>query len=295
MSVCGVLNIDKPTGLTSREVVDQIQRIVRPSKVGHAGTLDPLATGVLIVCVGHATRLIELIQSGRKCYRARFELGRHSDTDDITGNVTLGGDWKPISKDQLQCALAGFVGRIQQVPPQYSAVHVDGQRAYKLARKGKSFELTAKTVDVYSIRIIEVRMPEIEVEIECGSGTYIRSIGRDLGQKLGCGAVMTSLQRTSVSHFDIADAIRVESVEADTIGQHLLPALSAVQDLPRRQLTEDETVTVRCGKSLAVTAESQSHERRIVLVDPAGQMLGMAEFQIEEQRLQPRIIFPAET
>lgn len=292
MSICGILNIDKPEGLTSREVVDHVVRIVRPAKVGHAGTLDPLATGVLVVCVGHATRLIDLIHAGRKRYLARFELGRRSDTDDITGNVIEGGDWTSITQAQLESALSQFVGRIQQKPPQFSAVHVEGQRAYQLARKGQSFELAARPVDVFSIRIVDLQLPEVEVEIECGSGTYIRSIGRDLGGKLECGAVMTRLRRTAVSQFEVADAIDLDAINAEAIKQQIQPAITAVSQLPRRILTARETVDVRCGKSIPAMLSLPSTERQTVLVDPGGEMIGIAEVQFDSQTLQPRIIFP---
>ena len=184
MTYCGVLNVDKPVGVTSRDVVNQVVRLVRPAKVGHAGTLDPLATGVLVVCVGHATRLINLVQEGRKRYRGRFRLGQTSDTDDVTGNVQPAGDWSGITKTQLEAELVEFIGQIQQVPPQFSAVHVQGQRAYDLARRGVAVELTARPVEVFSLQLTAFEPPDFELDVVCGSGTYIRSIGRDLGTRL---------------------------------------------------------------------------------------------------------------
>ena len=201
MKFCGVLNLDKPMGLTSRDVVNRVVRLVRPAKVGHAGTLDPLATGVLVVCVGHATRLISLAQEGRKRYLARFVLGQSSDTDDITGQVTQGGDWTGVKLGDLEGLLPQFVGRIQQVPPQFSAIHVQGERAYDLARRGEVVELQPRPVDVFAIRIVSFQAPALELDIECGSGTYIRSLARDLGARLGCGALMTDLRRLGVGPF----------------------------------------------------------------------------------------------
>ncbi len=307
MTHCGILNLDKPPGMTSRDVVDRVVRLVRPAKVGHAGTLDPLATGVLVVCVGHATRLINLIQEGRKRYLGRFVLGQHSDTDDITGNVTAGSDWSNLTKDHLTAILPDFVGQISQVPPQFSAVHVQGQRAYDLARRGESVELTARPVDVYSLRLSEFRPPEFELEIECGSGTYIRSIGRDLGLKLGCGVVMTQLRRLSVGAFDVATAVLPEVLTVETLGNYLQSPLRVVSHLRSRSLTDDEVVAVRCGKTIAIgegndlpssdllTESWRRSDTRTALVDPLGQLLGIGEIDAVSQRIQPRIVFPAES
>ena len=180
MDWCGVVAVDKPAGFTSRDIVDKVAAIVRPAKAGHAGTLDPLATGVLVIAVGPATRLISYIQQGRKRYVGRFRLGQRSDTDDVEGRITEGGDWTGITETMLTTAAGRFVGSISQVPPQFSAVHVDGRRAYALARRGESVELQARPVEVHSLRVTRFEPPDFELEIECGSGTYVRSIGRDL-------------------------------------------------------------------------------------------------------------------
>ena len=305
MKLCGVLNIDKSIGLTSREVVDRVVKLVRPAKVGHAGTLDPLATGVLVVCVGHATRLINLIQEGRKQYLARFVLGQRSDTDDITGTITAGGDWSHVTKDRLASALLEFTGQILQVPPQFSAVHIQGQRAYDLARRGQAVEIDARPVEVFSIRLTDFRPPEFELEIECGSGTYIRSIGRDLGSMFGCGALMTQLRRMTVGAFPVSEAVPVESLTHETVCRVLQPALRVVSDFRSRKLTIEEAVAIRCGQSIRAVVESgqapqaidqpsvrESTEARTALIGNDGNLLGIAEFVAG--RLQPRIIFPAD-
>lgn len=294
MTICGVLNIDKPAGLSSRDVVDRVLQCVRRTKVGHAGTLDPLATGVLVVCVGHATRLIEMIQQGRKRYRARFELGRQSDTDDITGKVVAGGDWRHVSNERLKSALLDFVGCIQQVPPQFSAVHVNGQRAYKLARRGQSVDLAPRVVNVFSIQVVDAQLPEIELDIECGSGTYIRSIGRDLGIKLGCGAVMNELRRTSVGDFDVAESVSLESVTGTTMGDLIQPARAAVKGMPTHDLTAQEVNAVRCGKRIPAGSIATDSQHQVALVDQFGELLGIAEYEPQHQSLQPRIVFPAD-
>ena len=155
MSWCGLLNVHKPAALTSRQVVDHIQRLVHPAKVGHAGTLDPLATGVLLVCVGPATRLISRVQEGRKRYVGRFRLGQRSDTEDIDSEVVAGGDWSGVTRLQLEQLLPEFVGSILQTPPQISALKVGGQRAYKLARRGHVVDLKPRPVDVFSLELTE--------------------------------------------------------------------------------------------------------------------------------------------
>ena len=174
----GILNLNKPTGWTSRDVVNRVQRLVRPNKAGHAGTLDPLATGVLIVAVGQATRLIEFAHQLPKYYRATFQLGCSSDSDDVDTEV------KPLTQppipthQEVEGALAVFTGVIQQRPPAYSAVHVDGQRSYKLARRGETVELQPRPVTIHSLDVVRYEYPELVLDIHCGSGTYVRALGR---------------------------------------------------------------------------------------------------------------------
>ena len=188
-SMFGVLNLNKPPGVTSRDVVNVVQRIVKPIKVGHAGTLDPMATGVLLVCVGPATRLISLLQQAPKNYVAEFRLGERSDTDDSTGTVSVQeASASSVTMSQLETTLQSFVGSFDQVPPVFSAVKVQGQRAYAKARRGEDVQLLAKRVTVYAIDLLDFSWPVVSLRIRCGSGTYIRSIARDLGEKLGCGA-----------------------------------------------------------------------------------------------------------
>lgn len=305
MNYCGVLNIDKPAGLTSREVVNHVVRLVRPAKVGHAGTLDPLATGVLVVCVGHATRLVTLAQEGRKRYRARFLLGKTSDTDDITGNVSEGGDCSRLTDADVTNLLPEFLGQIAQVPPQFSAVHVRGERAYDLARRGETVELDPRLIEVHSIRPTEVQLPEMELEVECGSGTYIRSIGRDLGIRLGCGAVMTQLRRLAVGPFEARDAIGLDTLTNETIQASLQPALTIVSHFPKRLLSDADTVAVRQGQSIRLgnlsansiesapnQMRSEGTENRVAMTAGDGSLIGIAEVNLVTGRLQPRIVFP---
>ena len=196
MTLFGLLNIDKPRGLTSRDAVNRVERLVRPAKAGHAGTLDPLATGVLVICVGQATRLIQYVQQMRKQYRATFLLGCTSESDDTERELVAIPNAIVPTLEQIDAALPQFMGDIQQRPPAHSAIKIGGKRAYKLARKGADFELAERTVTIHQINLLRYEYPELELDVECGSGTYIRSLGRDLGAASGIGGVMSALERT---------------------------------------------------------------------------------------------------
>lgn len=288
----GLLNLNKPAGWTSRQAVDRVARLVKPAKAGHAGTLDPMATGVLVVCVGKATRLIEFVQQQPKTYRAAFLLGKRSDTDDVTGNVTdVACDDAP-DQSKVESALAGFVGRIEQVPPQFSAVHVDGRRAYKLARRGEEVELAARTVEVHRIELIRYEFPQVELEIVCGSGTYIRSIGRDLGNVLGCGAVMSELQRTAVGPFAIEDSVDPERITAESLHSHLLPALTAVSHLPRYDCTEADVAELRHGRRIPARGSQPVKDGELTaLVGPDGQLAALSVPLEDRPTFQPKQVF----
>lgn len=244
----GILAVNKPQGMTSRDAVNIVQRLIKPVKVGHAGTLDPLATGVLVICLGGATRLVPWIQAGHKHYRAGFRLGLTSDTDDITGTVTPGGDPSGLTQAAVELGLQQFVGQIEQVPPQYSAVHVQGQRAYDLARQGITTDLAAKTIEIDSITLTDWNPPDFTVDIRCGSGTYVRSIGRDLGVQLGCGAIMTSLVRTGVGPFTLNECIALDGLDQTQVMSAIRPPRDAVSHLPLVTLNESEVRKLRQGQ-----------------------------------------------
>ena len=178
---CGFLVLDKPSGMTSRRAVDRVKGLVRPEKTGHCGTLDPLATGVLVVAVGKATRLVSSVHDQRKTYRATFLLGRRSDSDDTETEVEVYEETPVLDEPTIEAALREFLGPISQVPPAYSAVKVGGRRAYKLARAGQELDLKPRTVEIDSIQLLDWDSPRLELEIVCSGGTYIRSLGRDLG------------------------------------------------------------------------------------------------------------------
>jgi tRNA pseudouridine55 synthase len=248
MTLSGILNIDKPAGITSRRAVDIVQRLTRPEKVGHAGTLDPLATGVLVVCVGAATRLIEYVQRMPKSYLGTFLLGRQSDTEDVEGEVVELSDPPVPSVEEIQQAIKNFTGQILQRPPAFSALKVNGQRAYKMARKGEQVQLQPRPVTVHRIEVRAYNYPELTLEVDCGSGTYIRSLGRDLAELLGTQAVMSALVRTAIGNFRLDAARDPREFTGDNIHDSLLPMLCAVDYLPRVKLSAEEIARVRNGQ-----------------------------------------------
>ena len=290
----GILAVAKPEGVTSRDAVNVVQRLVRPTKVGHAGTLDPLATGVLVICLGGATRLVPWIQDGRKHYIATFRLGVTSDTDDITGTVSPGSDPSRITRDEVIAALQHFTGRYEQVPPQYSAVHVHGQRAYDLARQGVVSELAAKTVDVEAITLTVWNPPDFTVEILCGSGTYVRSIGRDVGHHLGCGALMTTLERRAVGPFSLDRCVTLDGLNVELITQHLQPPRDAIAHLPPVQLTVEEMQKLRQGqRCLCAPSITTATGQDYAALDENGDLIGViTPTDDQPPRWTSRIILP---
>ncbi len=269
----GLLNINKPAGLTSRDVVNHVQRIVRPDKAGHAGTLDPLATGVPIVCIGPATRLIEYVQRMPKRYTGTFLLGRESDTEDVEGEVVELVNPPQPTRAGIEAALPALIGEIQQMPPTYSALKVQGQRAYKLARQGKPVQLEPRTISVYDIRVLKFDYPELTLDITCGSGTYVRSLGRDLAASLGTGAVMSALVRTAIGDFSLQDSCRVEQLTRESIDKHLLSPSRAVSQLPAVPLTPEEAAQISRG--LAIDDRFHLNAAEIAAEDANGTLLAI--------------------
>jgi tRNA pseudouridine55 synthase len=275
----GLLNLKKPAGLTSRQVVDRIQRLARPLKVGHAGTLDPLATGVLVVCVGAATRLIEYVQRMPKTYTGAFLLGRHSPTEDVEGEVTELPEAPVPSLEQIAAAAARFLGQIEQRPPAYSALKVNGRRAYDLARKGQPVELAPRAVYIHRIEIKEYDYPRLTLDVQCGGGTYIRSLGRDLATSLGTAAVMAELQRTAIGRFEISQAVDPDAVTAENISSFMLPPRTAIECLPQVVLTAEQAARVRGGlfiDKMPLAADAVGSEAgEIAALDEAGRLLAI--------------------
>ena len=212
----GLLVIDKPVGITSMDVIRKVRRLSGVKKVGHAGTLDPLATGVLLVCLGTATKKVESLMNTPKKYEVAINLSGFSETDDMEGKIDLVKVDQIPTLSEIKKTLLEFEGVIEQVPPRYSAVKISSQPAYKLARQGKVFELKSKKVTIFSIEVISYEWPNLELKIKCGRGTYIRSLARDLGRKLKTGGLVSKLRRTVVGQYNIELSKKLENLESIT-------------------------------------------------------------------------------
>lgn len=295
LTISGLLNINKPKGITSRQVVNQVQKLIKPVRVGHAGTLDPLAMGVLVLCTGSNTRLIRFIQQQPKEYIGEFILGKRSDTDDITGVISETANCRLVTQQELETCLPAFKGKIDQIPPQYSAVHIDGRRAYDLARRGKSFEIQPRKVDVYEIELLDFSFPRFQLRILCGSGTYIRSIGRDLGEQLGVGATMSALTRTRIGPFNLDSAMELnEELSLGTIAENLQPAILAVEQLPHYHCNERELLSLSQGQKLKCKPEqfpATQENIEIAVISPQGGLVAIADWEPAEDQLSPRQVF----
>lgn len=292
--VCsGVLNLNKPSGVTSRDVVDQVGRILRKVKVGHAGTLDPLASGVLIVCIGSATRLIDHVQRMPKTYRTVVRLGARSDTLDADGKVVEVDHPRVPDEQDIQRVLAGMVGEISQLPPVYSAKKIQGKRSYDLARAGRPVELAPRMVRIDRIDLRNYSWPRLELEISCGGGTYIRSIARDVGEALDCGGLVEALVRTRIGHFAIESAIDPTVLTPVSLQHYLCPALEAVPDLPRVVLDPSQVADVLHGRSIDISGllPLPYPEREVALLDSSGRLIAIGHVNTQAETVQPRKVF----
>ncbi len=253
----GVIVVNKPADWTSFDVVNKIKHLTKIKRVGHLGTLDPMATGILLVTVGKATKLFDIMQEKQKTYVARFHFGAETDSLDATGKV-IKTDNKIVTKSQIEKILPQFVGEIPQIPPKYSAKLVDGVRAYDLARKGVQFELKPKKVHIYSLEILDFSENELELKIVCGSGTYIRSICRDLAHELNTVAYMSSLVRTNVSNFSLKDAVNIADLNETNIDKFILP-IKEVLDFQEIKLSETEKAKVLNGQIIDTNLTSGTY------------------------------------
>lgn len=213
MSVNGILNINKPQSITSRQVVDRVRKIFGMPKAGHAGTLDPDATGVLLVCLGKATKLFEPLQAGEKEYEGTLTLGVTTDTMDASGKVIQTADVSSVTEGQIFAAFKKFEGEIEQTPPMFSAIKHKGKPLYKLARRGIKVERPPRIVTIHHLEILEIQKPEVKFRVSCSKGTYIRVLAADIGITIGCGAHLSSLTRTRFGIFTISDAISLSEIE----------------------------------------------------------------------------------
>lgn len=291
----GILNINKPLGKTSFSVVAMVKRLTGERRVGHAGTLDPAATGVLPVCLGRGTRVIEFLVDATKTYRAQVELGVATDTYDATGKVTHKGDSSGITREQLESALAPFRGQIQQTPPMYSALKHRGRPLYELARAGVSIERESRPVEIHSLEIVDWQPPVVTIEVVCGKGTYIRSLAHDLGQDLGCGASLKSLVRLRCGIFDIEDAVSVPRLEdAFRCGywQHFVyPPDTVLLDWSAMVVGDDMERIIKNGSPVDCSGRQSAEAERCRVYTPDGSFLGVLRFNDEKGQWQPEKVF----
>lgn len=222
-TLCGLIVVDKPVGLSSMDVVRRVRRAAGGAKTGHAGTLDPLATGVVICCLGKATKCVEKLMGQPKAYDTVIDLSAFTTTDDLEGEREEIAVPTPPTREQVEAVLPQFMGEVKQTPPIYSAVHVNGQRAYKLARKGESVDMPTKTVRIDAIEILDYAWPSLTLSINCGRGTYIRSLGRDIGKQLGTGGHLASLRRTAVGGYTLEKAHPIDRFESPITQDDLMP------------------------------------------------------------------------
>lgn len=233
----GIINVLKAPGMTSFDVVAQIRRLMKEKKVGHTGTLDPDAVGVLPVCLGRATRMVDLLGDDHKFYRGEITLGTDTDTQDSTGTVLQRREVGAISEERIREVLAGFTGRIQQIPPMVSALKHQGKRLYELAREGIEIERQPREVEIFKLTILRIDLPKIWIDVECSKGTYIRTLAYDTGQALGTGAHLSYLIRTGTGEFTLADSVTLEELQQAQAtgqgGQFLLPVDYGIRSLPK--------------------------------------------------------------
>ena len=247
----GLLLLNKPEGITSFSAVSAVKRIAGEKRVGHTGTLDPMATGVLPILLGRATVLSGIMLDADKRYTAKIKLGTVTDTDDITGEI-ITRNKVDISEEKLKEALAHFTGRIKQTPPMYSAIKKDGVRLYKLAREGKTAEIPSRDIEIYSIDVLKSLNEDFEfvIDTHVSKGTYIRSLARDIGEYLGCGATLAGLERTYASGFNISECMPLDKLSGENIGEYILSEEKAVSYLPKINVTEKQAVRFSNGGQL---------------------------------------------
>jgi tRNA pseudouridine55 synthase len=292
--VSGVLVVDKPVGMSSHDVVQVIRRGTGIRRAGHTGTLDPRASGVLVVLIGPAVRLSEFVSASDKRYQATIRLGSSTETYDAEGEITMtGASIEDISEEGFSDVLQNYIGEIEQVPPPYSAVKVKGRKAYEMARKGEEVKLEPRTINVFSLEVLEWMPPEVVIDVYCSSGTYVRSLANDLGEELGCGAHLIGLRRTKSGRFTLRDAIPLrrlqEAFDAGDWYNHLIPAAEALGDWPMVELDGDQVELVRHGHRVIATTEVTSGWVRGV--SQQGDLVALLEHVVDSDEWQPRKVF----
>jgi tRNA pseudouridine55 synthase len=296
--VHGWIVLDKPVGMTSTHAVSIIKRLFTARRCGHAGTLDPLASGGLPIALGEATKTVPFVMDGRKLYRFTIRWGEERDTDDAEGRVIATSDQRP-SPDAIRAVLPRFTGAIQQVPPRYSAIKIEGERAYDLARDGQTVELEARTVDIGRLELVETPDADHAVlEAECGKGTYVRSLARDIGRLLGCYGHVSALRRTAVGPFTEAAMISLEQLEAvchraaageASLADALMPVETALDDIPALAISRADAARLTRGQAVLLRGRDAPNFRGPVYVTVSGQLLALAD--LDHGEIVPRRVF----
>jgi tRNA pseudouridine55 synthase len=292
----GWLVIDKPQGMTSTHVVNVVKRLTNAQKVGHGGTLDPLATGVLPIAMGEATKTVAYIMDARKAYDFRLRLGEERDTDDSTGVVIAASDSRPDDA-AIRAMLPRFVGTIQQVPPRYAAVKIQGERAYDIARRGETVELAPREVRIDALELTGRPDPDhADFRMTCGKGAYVRAIARDLGQALGCCAHVAALRRTEVGAFSVENGVSLDAlagiVEHETLPQILVPVSTALAGIPALAVTEPQALRLQSGQAVRLAPAFVGEtigEAATVRAMRAGELIALA--RLEGMELCPVRVF----
>lgn len=283
----GIINVYKEKGFTSHDVVAKLRGIVGQKKIGHTGTLDPDATGVLPVCLGKATKLCDLLTDKNKTYEAVLLLGKTTDTQDITGEVLEEKSTEALTEEKVREAIEGFIGDYEQIPPMYSALKVNGKKLYELAREGKVIERKARPVKILDIQILEIDLPKVRMEVLCSKGTYIRTLCHDIGEKLGCGGCMESLIRTRVSTFRIEDAKTLDEIETlkqeGKLAELLVPIDAMFPSHPKITVKDDWKAFAKNGNPLDLKmlkeACGQDEETQVRLYDESGKFIAIYQWK----------------
>ncbi len=289
----GLLNVDKPAGLTSHDVVEIVRRGSRVRKVGHAGTLDPIASGVLVLCLGPATRLSEYVMLSPKRYRATICLGATTSTYDTEGEITARHDLGTLDASRIEAALSDFRGEIQQIPPMYSAIKQGGRRLYKMARAGQEVEREARPVTIHDLRLAAVDLPQITLDVRCSPGTYIRSLAHDLGQALGVGGYLSGLVREASGGFRREAAVPLDTLRDALVAgnwrQFVLPPELAVVDWPVVNVEDEDVRRMQNGNPVAAAGGGEGTARAH---GPDGGLVALVQFR--DGAWWPLKVFPPE-
>ncbi|HAV10237.1 MAG TPA: tRNA pseudouridine(55) synthase TruB [Dehalococcoidia bacterium] len=295
MTVDGILNINKPEGQTSFSIIASLRKLTGEKRIGHAGTLDPLASGVLPVCLGRATRIIRFFLDVQKTYSAEIELGIATDTYDREGKIVEQIDPGNVIEDEIRAVLNSFKGVVLQTPPLYSALKYQGRRYYELARAGKQIEIKPRTIEISQLYLLSWEMPVLKIEVECSKGTYIRSLANDIGKALKCGGHLKSLVRTKYGSYDIGSAISLADVEAaikdDAFAVLLDPFDSPLYNLQTLLLSGEEEADVRYGRSIFAGAAAPVNYRYCRAYSMSGEFIAVLEFIPESNMWHPDVVF----